>query len=79
MLLPGGVMNDGGSHSISTDTASAGLGSGSDAVVHMGDLLPHVAMDEPPSNLAAELPSSQSELSVSRDLWVAPPKCASLL
>ena len=53
-------MEDGGSNTISTDSASVGHGSGSDAVVHMGDLLPHVSMDAPPSNLAAELDSMLS-------------------
>ena len=46
-------MDGGGSGTISTDSASQGVGS--DAVVHMGDLLPHVAMDAPPDRLAAEM------------------------
>ena len=48
-------MTDGDSGTISTDSASGRLSQGSDAVINMRDLLPHVVMDAPPARLADEL------------------------
>ena len=46
-------MDGAGSGTISTDSASQGHGS--DVVVRMGDLLPHVEMDAPPDTLAEQM------------------------
>ena len=46
-------MDDRGSGTISTDSAS--LTVGSDAVIHFGDILPQVTMDAPPDVLAHEM------------------------
>ena len=48
-------MTDGDNGTISTDSASGRLSQGSDAVINMRDLLPHVVMDAPPAQLADEL------------------------
>ena len=48
-------MDGAGSGTISTDSASQGHGS--DVVVRMGDLLPHVEMDAPPDTLAEQMNS----------------------
>ena len=47
-------MTDGDSGTISTDSAGR-LSQGSDAIIRMADLLPHVVMDAPPARLADEL------------------------
>ena len=48
-------MSERESGTISTDSASAVHSQGSDAIIHMTDLLPHVTMDAPPARLADEL------------------------